>query len=88
MPVLALLTEEQFAAVLAKQLPTEEPSLLQWTRSVGVEPSLPPDNITEALEGVLRHASIEAEELLRQSGTQSLTASTNSLDALMQGLPN
>ena len=53
MPVLALLTEEQFAAVLAKQLPTEEPSLLQWTRSVGVEPSLPPDNITEALGGAL-----------------------------------
>lgn len=51
MPLLALLTEEQRGALAAKQSPTEEPSLLQWTRSVGVEPPPPPDNVTEALEG-------------------------------------
>jgi hypothetical protein len=50
-PLLGALTEEQLAAMLARQLPTEEASLLQWCRSVGVEPPPPPDNVTEALEG-------------------------------------
>ena len=50
-PVLGALTEEQLAAMLSRQLLTEEASLLQWCRSVGVEPPPPPDNITDALEG-------------------------------------
>lgn len=50
-PVLGVLTEEQLAAMLSRQLPTEEASLLQWCRSVGVEPPPPPDNVTDALEG-------------------------------------
>lgn len=50
-PVLGALTEEQLAAMLSRQLPTEEASLLQWCRLVGVEPPPPPDNITDALEG-------------------------------------
>ena len=50
-PVLGVLTEEQLAAMLSRQLPTEETSLLQWCRSVGVEPPPPPDNVTDALEG-------------------------------------
>ena len=54
LPVLAFLTPEQLLALIGKQLPTEEPSLLQWTRSLGVEPPLPPDNVTEALEGVVQ----------------------------------
>lgn len=53
-PVLGMLTEEQLAAMLRSQLPTEEASLLQWCRSVGVEPPPPPDNVTDALEGSLR----------------------------------
>lgn len=54
-PFLALLNEEQLAGLLAKQPPTDEASLLQWTRAVGVVPSLPQDNVTEALEGALRN---------------------------------
>ena len=54
MPVLAFLTPEQLLALIGKQLPTEEHSLLQWTRSLGVEPPLPPDNVTEALEGAMQ----------------------------------
>lgn len=50
-PVLGMLTEEQLANMLSRQLPTEEASLLQWCRSVGVEPPPPPDNVTDALEG-------------------------------------
>lgn len=54
-PFLALLNEEQLAGLIAKQPPTDEASLLQWTRAVGVVPSLPQDNVTEALEGGLRN---------------------------------
>lgn len=49
--VLAFLTEEQLAGLLTRQPPTQELSLLQWTRAAGVEPPPPPDNVTEALEG-------------------------------------
>ena len=52
LPVIAFLTEEQLGATLARQEPTEELSLMQWTRSVGVQPPPPPDNLAEILQGM------------------------------------
>ena len=51
LPALAFLTQEQLSATLARQESTEELSLMQWTRSVGVQPPPPPDNFTEILQG-------------------------------------
>ena len=52
LPVLALLSEEQLGQLISRLPPTDELSLLQWARSVGVEPPAPPDNVTAALEGM------------------------------------
>lgn len=51
LPVLAFLTEDQLNSTLARQEHTEELSLVQWTRSVGVQPPPPPDNHAEIVQG-------------------------------------
>ena len=49
LPALAAFPAASRAAAAARLAPTDEPSLLEWCRSLGVEPPLAPDNVAAAM---------------------------------------